>query len=334
MEFPNSLLSVSETVGSNKLLVQGPGGNISYKNNDSLFIKASGACLIDANKKDIFVKTNLAKIRISIEKDHKDPLLGSWNLENKLRPSIETSLHALMPQNCVLHVHCVNTLSWVVQNKYENKVREYLNGIEWLSLPYKKPGYELTKALKKVLKKNYPEVILLSNHGFIAGADNPLDVLKLVQDVSKRLSIKTNKFIPQNIPKLRNFSSSIKYKLPKYPHVHSLASSKNSISIVSKGFLFPDQLVFLGSRVRVIEDMEKFLQSNNNLNESKSILLIPDLGLLVPEGFSETSEEMLYGLALIVERIPTNASINYLSKEEENELIKWDAEKYRKSMNK
>ena len=26
-----------------------------------------------------------------------------------------------MPQKCVLHVHCVNTLSWVVQNKYEDK---------------------------------------------------------------------------------------------------------------------------------------------------------------------------------------------------------------------
>ena len=334
MELPSSLLTVAESVGSNKILVQGPGGNLSYKINDSLFIKASGACLIDAKKKNIFVKTNLSQIRLAIEKDQKDPLIGSWNIENKLRPSIETSLHALMPQKCVLHVHCVNALSWVVQNKYEEKIREYLNDLRWASVPYKKPGYELTKALKKVLKGNYPDVVFLSNHGFVAGAENPLKVLNLVQDVSKRLSIKTNKFLPKNISKLMNYALIMKYKLPKYQHVHSIAISKNSISIVSKGILFPDQLVFLGSRIRVVKDIETFLKSKQNYDSSKSILLIPDLGLLVPDDFSETSEEMLYGLALIVERIPKNSSINYLNKQEENELINWDAEKYRQSINK
>ncbi|TIP96878.1 MAG: class II aldolase, partial [Mesorhizobium sp.] len=33
----------------------------------------------------------------------------------KLRPSIETTVHALMRQRVVVHVHCVNTISLAVQ---------------------------------------------------------------------------------------------------------------------------------------------------------------------------------------------------------------------------
>ena len=42
-------------IGSNSLLVQGAGGNISWKEDDVLWIKASGMWLIDAVKENIFV---------------------------------------------------------------------------------------------------------------------------------------------------------------------------------------------------------------------------------------------------------------------------------------
>ena len=40
-------------------------------------------------------------------------------------------MHALMPHKCVLHVHCVNTLSWVVQENYQNKISFLLKGENW-----------------------------------------------------------------------------------------------------------------------------------------------------------------------------------------------------------
>ena len=62
----NKKLSISEyceRIGSNPLLVQGAGGNISWKEGDVLWIKASGMWLIDAIKENIFVSVSLKNIQ-------------------------------------------------------------------------------------------------------------------------------------------------------------------------------------------------------------------------------------------------------------------------------
>jgi hypothetical protein len=41
---------------------------------------------------------------------------------------------------------------------------------------------------------------------------------------------------------------------------------------------------------------------------------------------------MVRSLALVVGRIPEKAPIKYLAIEQENELLGWDAEKYRKTL--
>ena len=51
-----SFLSASAELGSNFNLIQGAGGNTSYKDGNSLFIKASGYKLKDSLNKDIFVE--------------------------------------------------------------------------------------------------------------------------------------------------------------------------------------------------------------------------------------------------------------------------------------
>ena len=333
MDLPKSLFTVSETIGSNKILVQGPGGNISYKVDDDLFIKASGENLIDSNKKNIFIKTNLKKIRIAIENNSKDPLKGTWNENLKSRPSIETTLHALMPHKCVLHVHCVNTLSWVIQNNFENKIYKYLKGINWESIPYKKPGYELSKELKKVFLNKSPDVIFLSNHGFVAGANSPNQVQKLVQNISNRLNINTTPFHGLNIEKINKIKDQQNFKLPKYNHVHSLAFSEISMSIISKGILFPDQLVFIDSKFIILNNLEEIDYLKSKKEKDKLIIIVKNIGVFLPIDLSIAAEEILYGLSLLVERIPPKASINYLTKEEELELLDWDAEKHRKSIN-
>ena len=42
---------------------------------------------------------------------------------------------------------------------------------------------------------------------------------------------------------------------------------------------------------------------------------------------------MVLALSLIIERIPDDKEINYLSKEEEEELINWPSEIYRVQLN-
>ncbi|TJV88393.1 MAG: class II aldolase, partial [Mesorhizobium sp.] len=54
----------------------------------------------------------------------------------KLRPSIETTVHALMRQRVVVHVHCVHTISLAVQADCEAQVTRRLDGLEWAYVPY------------------------------------------------------------------------------------------------------------------------------------------------------------------------------------------------------
>ena len=168
-------------------LVQGPGNNISFKNDSNLFIKASGTKMSDAKKKNIFVEVDLKKINLALENNEPDPIKNSYKKEQGMRPSIETTMHAIMPHKYVLHVHCVNSLSWIVQKNYESKIYPLLKNIKWISVPYKKPGLNLSNALRANKKYN-PDVIFLSNHGIIAGAETAQKVLKLIRKVSESLS--------------------------------------------------------------------------------------------------------------------------------------------------
>ena len=62
MEIPRSFIEITAKVGNNINLVQGPGGNISFKKEGYMYIKASGTRMSDAKKKNIFVKTDYKKI--------------------------------------------------------------------------------------------------------------------------------------------------------------------------------------------------------------------------------------------------------------------------------
>ena len=55
-----------DRIGKDPLLVQGAGGNVSWKDGDVLWVKASGTWLSDAIGKDIFVPVELAHLRQAI----------------------------------------------------------------------------------------------------------------------------------------------------------------------------------------------------------------------------------------------------------------------------
>ena len=187
MEISKSLIDITEKVGRDINLVQGPGGNISFKSNGFMYIKASGEKMSDAKNKNIFVKTDHYKILSSLNKNDPDPIKNSWDKSSRMRPSIETTMHALMPHKYVLHVHCVNTLSWVIQKNYQEKINIFLKGINWKSVPYKKPGVDLSNEIQKIIREPYVDVILLGNHGIVAGGDSPENVFAIIKSISEKL---------------------------------------------------------------------------------------------------------------------------------------------------
>ena len=62
MEIPFDLIKITEKIGKDINLVQGPGGNISYKHNGFMYVKASGTKMSDVKKKIFLLKLITEKL--------------------------------------------------------------------------------------------------------------------------------------------------------------------------------------------------------------------------------------------------------------------------------
>src|SRR5689334_12532351 len=143
-----ALRALSARLGRNPLRTQAAGGNTSLKRDGVMWIKASGTWLAEAEIRDIMVPVALDPLRQAL--DRRDPraekatdfVLGALN-PSGLRPSVETSVHAVIPQAVVVHIHCVATVAMAVRTDAERAIGECLDGLPglaWTFVPYIKPG--------------------------------------------------------------------------------------------------------------------------------------------------------------------------------------------------
>ncbi|MBY3757635.1 class II aldolase [Azospirillum formosense] len=333
-----SFLETSARIGANPLFVQGAGGNTSLKLGDVLRVKASGTRLAQALEADIFVDVSLSRIRQGIRDGLSDPVAGSWERSGAspggLRPSIETSLHALMPQDTVFHVHCVNTLSWAVRTDAADELAERCRGLSWIMVPYSKPGPDLTRAVASALTGQPADVVILGNHGLIVGGADAAAAEALLNEVAGRLAVGLRPAGAADPARLERTAAGSGYRPARQPGSHSLALSPAALRIAATGSLYPDHVVFLGPGVAVAEDraaLDRVLLSSDGL-PFRPVILVPGAGVLVPEGLGEAGEEMVAALAAVVARIPDEAAISCLTAADEQALLNWDAEKYRQSL--
>lgn len=331
----NELCRMSARVGRNILLVQGAGGNSSVKEDDVLWVKASGTWLADAEDKDIFVPVALSAARAALAQgDERVPLAPDAG--TTLRASIETSLHALMPHRIVLHVHSVNTIAWAVRSDARDEFARRLDGLAWRYLDYHHPGLPLARAVGEVIARDAIDVLILGNHGLVVGATTCDAAEALVAEVEKRLALEQRRAPGADHDALRRICAGTIYRLPRDPRGHDIATDRYSRAIATAGSLYPDHVVFLGPGLPVLEPHE-----SPNVRTAETIaiglpppvaLLVPDVGSLIREDASDGAEAMLSCLALVTSRLPLTARVNYLTAENEHALLNWDAERYRRQL--
>ena len=335
---PKSLLKkISLRIGKQLDLVQGAGGNISLKDDNTLWVKASGYWLADADNKDMFLPLNYSGIVGRMSKRGKDPVSSEiiHLLEyDKLRPSIETTLHALMPHRIVVHVHSVNVISLAVLQNAKEVIASKLDGMNWQWIPYARPGLPLTKEIQKVMHFN-PDILILANHGLVIGADKEDEVFKLLQSVEEKMSRVKRKSHEINYYEVQSLLDVVNdYKLPKYSFCHSLAFDKISIDLINSGSLYPDHIIFLGSEpfpvLSKVSFLKKYSSKCTKNDDLPPFIVIKGVGVLVNKNLSNNAEEMLHCLTNVFLRIQRGEKVNYLTKLQEAELLGWDAEKYRK----
>ncbi len=326
----NDLRRMSARVGKNILLVQGAGGNSSVKLGDVLWVKASGTWLADAEDKDIFVPISLSGARAALARgDERMPLAPG--AETGLRASIETSLHALLPHPAVLHVHSVNTIAWSARTDAGEELAARLHGLAWRALDYHHPGLPLAHAVRDQARAPI-DVLILGNHGLVVGAASCEAAEALVAEVERRLALPPRDAAPADDGALRRICDGTDYRLPNDPFCHATATDPHSLAVATTGSLYPDHVVFLGPAMPILAQGEDLAAKAALTVPPPVALLVPGKGALIRNDANPGAEAMLSCLALVTSRLPREAKIRYLSRDNEQALLNWDAEHYRQQM--
>jgi len=326
-----NLIKLSLYFSRNLDWTQGAGGNSSAKDKDFMLVKASGYWLSEANEKNIFVKMSIPEIIRKIDSLQED--IGSAVVsETDLKPSIEAMMHAFIPYKYVVHVHSINVLASVVTYNSEKYIAKFLDEIDYLYVRYARPGLPLAVEIKKNYIRNF-QVIILENHGLIVAANSADEVIEIFSRIENSFNErKVDRNFLNNDIFLEKISLNSKYRLPKYRECRILADKTLSKQIISGNAIFPDQVVFLDDiqfKIVTVEKLEDELSSNDN-----EILLIKNLGILVPTNLSTNSELILLTLSRVFERTDRNNKLRFLTPEDVRGLRNWDAEKYRKAIQK
>ncbi|MDW9961803.1 class II aldolase [Sinorhizobium meliloti] len=336
-----ALLDLSARVGADPDLVQGAGGNTSIKEGGTLWIKASGLWLAHARRRDVMVSVALDPLLDALERDDpatekaQDFVVRDLN-PSGLRPSIETTVHALMPQKVVVHVHCVETIATAVRADAAAIAGEKLQGIPYAFVPYARPGLPLAKAIAERIQAD-TSVLVLGNHGLAVAAETVGDAARLLAEVSQRFAVPVRQAPSADLEALSRLAVNSAYRLPDDGRIHDAATDLESCRIAAGGSLYPDHVIFLGKGSVVAAPGENALSLEEGFRRAGEslppVLLFPGKGALVLKDISAGALAMARCLSDVTARIPDGASLRYLTDAENAELLGWDAEKYRQQLN-
>lgn len=327
-------------LGKDPLLVQGAGGNVSWKENDVLWVKGSGTWLANADKEDIFVPVDLNHLQTALHEANFEvtPKVVTTQPEQKLRPSIETVLHALMPQKIVVHLHAITALSHLVTLACKENIDALFqyastSSIQYAFVDYHKPGPELAQAIQQSLKHNpKANVVFLKNHGIVLGAESIEDIYKLLQEINARCTTQRHSIEAEHLPSANIHPEDAQYIPLPDTQVQQLALNASLFNrLESDWVLYPDHAVFLGPKAFIYLSWEDFRaqQSNHNTPE---LIFIKSTGIFVKPGFSEAKIVQLRCYYDVIGRISPDVKLDPLREAAVNALLNWDAEKLRQRM--
>lgn len=296
-------------------LVQGAGGNLSGKDGDLVWVKASGTRLVEAQDRPIFVGVDGPRARGDVLRlEDLRHLVVELADERASRPSIETALHVLLPHRYVFHVHSVGAVAAAAQRDPEavlDRLRD-VAAVGWV--PYAKPGIALARAVLGALESsgNASEtVFLLGNHGLLTAAADADRARELIDESEAVLRADV-------APAPADGGAD-----GDAPTVLAPAGSvdDSGARFLTGGVLTPDEAVFLGAR--------PFADAADG---DGSALITPDGGVLVREDLSADAREIARSFVTVAAHADPDAPVRYLNDSEVADLVDWEAEKWRVGM--
>lgn len=321
-------------IGKDPLLVQGAGGNISSKDGNAMWIKASGVSLAQANEEDIFLPVDLSLLKTALNKKNftvKPHILAKTNL----RPSIETLLHALMPQKIVVHLHAIEPLAYLVRkNAFAALNEKMLKSNNWIYVEYKRPGAELAHAISRKLEtKPNAELVFMKNHGIVIGANTLNGINIVLSDLLEKMTlspvIKSNAkppFCDENLKR-------VGYIPCQDGGVNQLAVKSELVTRLKFDWaLYPDHLVFLGKNPAILDQKRSFTDIIKQNNRPKFIFAL-GRGVYQHKSVTSAHQAQIRCYFDVLSRQTEQIKLSVLSEYQIDEILNWDAEHYRQNKN-
>lgn len=197
------LVAASRRYGADENYVLAGGGNTSYKDDEILYIKASGTTLADITEEGMVRMSRKGLDAIWSQHYSEDPaererqaladLMAARLSGETKRPSVETLLHELLRQQYVIHLHpcLVNGLTCGREGK-AIAAELYPDAMLWI--PVVNPGYVLANHIREAVESHmtaggdYPNILFLQNHGVFVAADSLDEIDQIYDGMMERLS--------------------------------------------------------------------------------------------------------------------------------------------------
>ncbi|MGZ8398440.1 MAG: SDR family oxidoreductase [Gemmatimonadales bacterium] len=175
----DQLVHLSNLMGQDTRLVQPGGGNTSTKVGDTLLVKGSGTDLRMITREG-FTRLSLSRLGALREAESMTDaemmrFMAGCMLAEGPAPSVETPLHALLPQRVIAHTHDVATMSLtnVRDDVAERLVGELFEG-HIVYVPYVRPGFPLARAAGR-MGGGIPHDamgLVLAHHGLVVWGED------------------------------------------------------------------------------------------------------------------------------------------------------------------
>lgn len=266
------LIEASRRYGTDARFVLLGGGNTSLKNDEIMYVKASGHALGTIDEKG-FVKMDLGRLNAIWQREY--PLNPEEREKEVLadmmaarcdgetgRPSVEALLHATIPFKYVIHMHPAIINGLTCGQSGEAGASELFKDSIWI--PLVNPGYILAKTIREALAvyreehANEANLIFLQNHGvFVAG--NSVDEIDVIYNhllevlekyVVRKPNFKTVKVNVKRVESVKRVLTTFFENSKEIPFVmnRELAvrlRDRNTFYPISSAFT-PDHIVYSG----------------------------------------------------------------------------------------
>jgi len=361
------LIKISRLYGDNQEFVIAGGGNTSYKDTRTLWIKASGIPLAGISEDGFVSLSRKALSRIENGDYSDDPVLREVEVKEHmneaiiapktLRPSVETSLHNLINYSFVVHTHPTRVNALMCARDVKREVAKRF-GTRAILVEYTDPGYILFKKLQQRIAfyirdhGRAPQIIFLQNHGVFVGADSTEEIQAIYAEIDlkigedKELSLPSTETAAHQTAVTESISAyfasrSLLTRSVNADIIRHFTASKQRLQLVSQPFS-PDIIVYCKSSYLFLEpdvharDIQGIVETFENTHGYYPKVIVQEGGGLTVVEESEKSlatvGEVYLDLMKISYLSDQFGGPHFMSPDQIRFIDNWEVEHYRRKV--